>query len=105
MTAQPLHHQEDPQDPQVILRDLPQREREEFLRQYQAAVDAARRDVSRYKDLRQLLRHWSLVVVATNLPEYYENLDAVRGGTATTVPAHEAVPDWEARIAAARAAR
>jgi len=38
MTAQPT---EDPSDPLVILRDLPERERAEFLRQYHAAVDAA----------------------------------------------------------------
>jgi hypothetical protein len=38
VTAQPI---EDPSDPAVILRDLPEREREEFLRQYHQAVDAA----------------------------------------------------------------
>jgi hypothetical protein len=38
VTAQPT---EDAADPLVILRDLPEREREEFLRQYHRAVDAA----------------------------------------------------------------
>jgi hypothetical protein len=38
VTAQPT---EDRSDPLVILRDLPEREREEFLRQYHRAVDAA----------------------------------------------------------------
>ncbi len=104
MSAQPVHH-EDPTDPEVILRDLPQREREEFLRQYQAAADAARQDVSQYKRLRQLLGLWSLVVVATNKPGYYESLDAALRGTADTVPAEEIIPDFQARIAAARAAR
>ena len=32
---------EDPADPLVILRDLPEREHAEFLRQYHQAVDAA----------------------------------------------------------------
>jgi hypothetical protein len=32
---------EDPNDPEVILRDLPEPERSEFLRQYHEAVDAA----------------------------------------------------------------
>jgi hypothetical protein len=32
---------EDPNDPEVILRDLPQQERAEFLRQYHEAVAAA----------------------------------------------------------------
>ena len=32
---------ENPNDPAVILRDLPEQERVEFLRQYHAAVDAA----------------------------------------------------------------
>ena len=37
VTAQPT---EDPADPLVILRDLPEQEREEFLRQYHQAVEA-----------------------------------------------------------------
>jgi hypothetical protein len=36
VTAQPT---EDPADPLVILRELPEREREEFLRQYHRAVE------------------------------------------------------------------
>jgi hypothetical protein len=40
MSAEPVQV-EDPNDPEVILRDLPERERAEFPRQYHEAVDAA----------------------------------------------------------------
>jgi hypothetical protein len=39
MSAEPIQV-DDPNDPEVILRDLPERERAEFLRQYHEAVDA-----------------------------------------------------------------
>lgn len=103
MSAQPVHH-EDPHDPEVILRDLPQRERPEFLRQYHEAVDAAHEPAG-YRQLQRVLRHWSLVVIAVNRPGYYEELDAVKNGTARTFPIEAAIPDWEARLAAARATR
>ncbi|MGW4642191.1 DUF6247 family protein [Sphaerisporangium sp. NPDC004334] len=103
MSAEPVHH-EDPHDPEVILRDLPQREREEFLRQYQAAVDAAHQP-SGYRELQRLLRHWSLAVVATSRSGYYEELGAVKNGTARTVPVEAAISGWEERVDAARAAR
>lgn len=98
MTAQPT---EDPSDPLVILRDLPEREREEFLRQYHQAVDAAH-DPAGYEQLRRMLHVWSLTVVAVGHPGYYEELAAVRDGTASTVPVNEAIPDWAARVAAVR---
>src|SRR5580658_3722059 len=82
VTAQPA---EDPADPQVILRDLPQRERDEFLRQYHQAVDAAH-DPAGYQQLRRLLHVWSLTAVATGQPGYYEELAAAQAGTSTTVP-------------------
>ena len=98
MTAQPT---EDPADPLVILRDLPDREREEFLRQYHRAVDAAR-DPAGYQPLRRLLHVWSLTVIAAGRPGYYEELAAARAGTATTVPVTDAIPDWAERAGAAR---
>ena len=98
MTAQST---EDPSDPLVIMRHLPEREREEFLRQYHAAVDAAH-DPAGYEQLRRLLHVWRLTVVATNRSGYYEELAAVRAGTATTVSVAEAIPDWTDRVAAAR---
>ena len=98
MTAQPT---EDPTDPQVILRELPEREREEFLRQYHRAVDAAH-DPAGYRQLRRLLHVWSLTAIAASNPGYYEELAAVQAGTATTVPVTEAIPDWAERVAAVR---
>ena len=93
---------EDPNDPEVILRDLPTRERDEFLRQYHEAIDAAH-DPAGYRRLRQLLHAWRLTVIATHQAGYYEEIGAVRSGTAQTRPAGEAVPDWEQRLSAARA--
>ena len=98
VTAQPT---EDPADPLVILRDLPEREHEEFLRQYHQAVDAAH-DPAGYQRLRRLLRVWSLTAVAAGQPGYYEELATARAGTATTVPVTDAIPDWAERVAAAR---
>jgi hypothetical protein len=97
VTAQPTA---DPSDPLVILRDLPEREREEFLRQYQA-IDAAH-DPAGYQRLRRLLHVWSLTAVAAAQPGYYEELTAARAGTATTAPVTDAIPDWAERIAAAK---
>jgi hypothetical protein len=98
VTAQPA---EDPADPLVILRDLPERERQEFLRQYHRAVDAAHDPVG-YQQLRRLLHVWSLIAIAAGQSGYYEELAAARAGTATTVPVTDAIPDWAERVAAAR---
>ena len=85
----------------MIPRDLPDREREEFLRQYHRAVDAAH-DPAGYQHLRRLLHVWSLTTVAARQPGYYEELAAARAGSATTVPVTDAIPDWTERAAAAR---
>lgn len=101
MTAQPI---EDASDPVVILRDLPERERGEFLRQYQDAVDAAH-DPAGYEQLRRLLHVWSLTVVAVAQPGYYEELAAARTGTTATVPVSDVIPDWPERVADVRSRR
>jgi Family of unknown function (DUF6247) len=98
MSAEPV---EDPNDPEVILRDLPERERADFLRQYHEAVDAAH-DPLGYRELQRLLHVWRLTVIAIGRVGYYEELAAVRNGTAQTRPAEEAFPDWQQRLAAAR---
>jgi Family of unknown function (DUF6247) len=98
VTAQPT---EDPADPLVILRDLPEREREEFLRQYHQAIDGAR-DPAGYRQLQRLLHVWSLAAIAAGQAGYYEEIEAVRAGAATTVPVADVIPDWTERIAAAR---
>jgi predicted Zn-dependent protease len=101
MSAEPVQV-EDPNDPEVILPDLPERERDQFLRQYHEAVDAAH-DPAGYRRLQQFLHAWRLTVIATSQAGYYEELDAVRNGLARTMPAEEAIPDWQERLAAARA--
>ena len=98
MSAEPVRD-EDPGDPEVILRDLPERERAEFLRQYHEAVEAAR-DPAGYGRLRRLLHTWRLIAIATSQPGYYEALKAVRDGVARTTPAEEGIPDWQERLAA-----
>ncbi|GAA2586727.1 hypothetical protein GCM10010411_19370 [Actinomadura fulvescens] len=60
------------------MRHLPERERPVFLRQYQEAVAAARDDLGEYKKLKRLLHRWSLAVVATNQPGYYEAIEAAK---------------------------
>jgi Family of unknown function (DUF6247) len=100
MSAEPVQA-EDPNDPQVILGDLPEQERGQFLRQYHKAVDAAH-DPAGYRRLQQLLHAWRLTVIATGQAGYYEELEAVRNGTAQTTPAEQAIPDWQERLAAAR---
>jgi hypothetical protein len=89
---------EDPADPLVILRDLPGRERQEFLRQYYRAVDAAH-DPACYQRLRRPLPVWSLTAIAAGQPGYYEELAAARAGAATTAPIANAVPGWAERAA------
>ena len=96
MTAQPT---EDPADPLVILRDLPEQEHEEFLRQYHQAVDSAHNPAG-YQQLRRLLHVWSLAAIAAVHPGYYEELAAARAGTAAMVPVTDAIPDWAERVAA-----
>jgi Family of unknown function (DUF6247) len=101
MSAEPVRD-EDPSDPEMILRDLPERERAEFLHQYHEAVEAAR-DPAGYGRLRRLLHTWRLIAIAASQPGYYEALEAVRDGVARTTPAEVAIPGWQERLAAARA--
>jgi hypothetical protein len=49
------------------------------------------------------LHAWRLTVIATSRAGYYEDIDAVRNGTAPAVPAEDAIPGWQERLAAARA--
>jgi hypothetical protein len=101
VSAEPVHI-EDPNDPETIFSDLPERERAEFVRQYHEAVDAAH-DLAGYRRLQQFLRAWRLTVIATGRAGYYDEIDAVRSGAARIVPADEAIPGWQERLAAARA--
>lgn len=124
MSAQPVHD-EDPRDPQVILRDLPEREQAAFLQQYHEAVEAAR-DPAGYKRLAACLRMWGIRArlipqVLAERPNYYEEVEAarraVRDGTMETVPIEQAIADyykvplaegeriWAEKVAEARAQR
>jgi Family of unknown function (DUF6247) len=104
MAAAPLPEvPEDPEDPRVILRDLPERERDLFLGQYRESVEEAR-DPAGYARLRRLLHAWSLAVIATNSPGYYERTDPDRIRE-PGIPIEEVFPDWPERLAAAIAAR
>ena len=49
----------DRQDPLVILRELPEHERVQFLRQYHEAVEQAH-DPAAYRRLQRVLQVWSL---------------------------------------------
>jgi hypothetical protein len=100
MSAEPAEV-EDPNDPAVILRDLPEQERAEFLRQYHAAVDAAHEPAG-YRQLQRLLYAWRLTAIATSQAGYCEELAAVRSRTAQASPAEEVVPGWQERRAAAQ---
>ena len=84
----------DPNDPAVILRDLPEQERAEFLCQYYAAVNAAH-DPGGYRQLQGLLHAWRLTAIATSRVGYYEELAAVHSGTAQTSPAEKS--SWAGR--------
>jgi hypothetical protein len=78
LPADPQH--QDPLDPERILRELPERERESFLSQYREALDGAR-DPAGWKHLRRVLRLWSWMVVAASQPGYYEAREQALAGT------------------------
>jgi hypothetical protein len=92
VSAQPVEHHDpqDPRDPQRILTGLPERERAEFLRQYREAVDAAHDPVG-YKNLQRILRVWSLAVIATNRPGYYQAIQDAKDGIGASYPLDEAI--------------
>jgi len=66
--------QEDPLDPERILRVLPDREHETFLAQYRQAVDGAH-DPAGWKHLKRFLRLWAGRAIAANRPGFYEARD------------------------------
>lgn len=82
MTAQPVHQEPDPQDPQAIHDLLPAAERAGFLHEYRAAVVAARDDVAKYRDLQPLLARWRLTADAAHDPAYRSALTEARAATA-----------------------
>jgi hypothetical protein len=79
MAAEPVEHYEDPLDPQRILRDLPGRERANFLDAYREALDGAR-DPAGWGNLRRVLRLWSGMAIAANRPGFYEAQEGALAG-------------------------
>jgi hypothetical protein len=77
VSAQPAH-EPDPDDPVEILRVLPARFRDQFLREYYGAADGAARQVGGYRQLHEVLRPWRLTAVAHSDPGFAGRLAAVR---------------------------
>jgi hypothetical protein len=101
MSAQPVQEHY-PDDPVEILRVLPERFHEQFLNEYAAAAEAARRPEG-YRALHDLLRLWRLSAAAYSEPGFEDRLASVRdavlaGSLEGTVPIEAAVPDWPARL-------
>lgn len=80
MSAQPIHQEPDPRDPQVILERLPEAERPIFMREYREALSAAREDLSKFGEVRRLLIRWSLVADMLADPDYHRALADARAG-------------------------
>ncbi len=78
MSELPLDDGPGARDPEVILRRLPEAERESFLREYRAALDAAH-EVWRYRQLQEVLTRWNPVAITTSQPGYAEALAEARG--------------------------
>lgn len=96
MTAQPVH-EPDPDDPVEILRILPGAYREQFLAEYTAAVEEARRP-EQYRPLHDLLRLWRLRAVAYSEPGYESRLQAARdGGEDEFTVAEQLIAGWPIR--------
>ena len=80
MAAEPVEHYEDPLDPQRILRELPGRERANFLAAYREALDGAQ-DPAGWGNLGRVLRLSSGMVIAATRPGFYEAQEAALAGT------------------------
>ncbi|HXP18398.1 MAG TPA: DUF6247 family protein [Streptosporangiaceae bacterium] len=93
MSAQPVS-EHDPDDPDEILRALPEIYRETFLREYYAGAAEAARTVDGYRQLRELLRLWRLRSVAYSSHGFEERQARVAealsaGDVSGFVPAEE----------------
>ena len=93
MTAQP-QYDTDPEDPTEILHVLPGEYHAQFLAEYAAAVDGARRP-EHFHRLHEMLRLWRLRAVAYSSPGYAGRSAAARAEAAVdAVPAALVIPDW-----------
>ncbi|MGQ0464474.1 MAG: DUF6247 family protein [Sporichthyaceae bacterium] len=93
MTAQPIGHQPDLDDPAEILRVLPAEHHAYFLGEYREAVDRAHRP-EEYRALTELLRLWRLRAVAYSDPGYAARLAAAKAGDwVGSVPLEDLIAD------------
>ncbi|TDB83369.1 hypothetical protein E1264_28660 [Actinomadura sp. KC216] len=88
MSAQPVHEEPDPRDPQVIHDQLPERVRAKFLTEYHAAVDGAH-DFAGYRALQQVLQTWRLLAAAYSKPDFQQRYQDIRDGVGEYVPMDE----------------
>ena len=96
VTARPIDsQQEDPLDPERILRALPDREHETFLAQYRQAVDGAH-DPAGWKHLKRFLRLWAGRAIAANRPGFYEARDRALAGTGGGMLLDDAIRQYRA---------
>lgn len=94
MTAQPVDSSAE--DPEQILRLLPQAWHGQFLDDYHQALDAAH-EVWRFQHLRDVLHLWHLRAVAYSKPGFDEALQAVRENRAEEFTPAEQIPGWADR--------
>ena len=96
MTAHPVDDH-DPDDPVGILAVLPEAYHAQFLAEYTAAVEGARRP-EQFHQLQELLRLWRLRAVAYSSPGYEERVVAARHGRGAGIaPAEQVIPGWPGR--------
>jgi hypothetical protein len=81
-------------EPEDILRRLPPQERERFLRDYRAALEAAH-EIWRYRQLQEVLRLWHLRASAYAQADFPQRAAEARvGGPGRFVPAQDVLPGW-----------
>ncbi len=96
MTAHPVGDL-DPDDPVETLRVLTGEYRAQFLAEYEAAVDGARRP-EEFRRLHDLLRLWRLRAIAYSDPGYGARMESAREGRAEDfAPAEQIIPGWPRR--------
>jgi hypothetical protein len=96
VTAHPADDH-DPDDSVGILVVLPEGYHAQFLAEYTAAVEGARRP-EQFRQLQALLRLWRLRAVAYSGLGYEEGLaGACHGRAAGIAPAEQVIPGWPGR--------
>ena len=101
MRPRPLYDRA-PDDPDEILRVLPEQYHAYFLDEYREAARAAS-EPENYRRLLHLLRLWRLRAIAYSAPGYEDRLAAFReavrtGDLSGSVPIENLVPDWPGRL-------